>query len=244
MKNVKKFVAGLMAAAMLFVSGVGVMAAPSKQEVQSLFPYYIVNRDGEWIMDARYFEELKEKHPEIADMLEKASKGELTAADFADCMEAWLEKADISEEAKERTRAAIQKIRDENLEFVTKFFDLKPVGDVKKNEDGMYEPTIIVSQLTKGLENVNLLHYSLVRDGFEIIVPNSVDLDKKTIAFEVQDLSPMVVLADKDSIKKAEADGTSPKTEGTSYTWLIWMGAAGMLLAAGSTVIYRKKKCR
>lgn len=242
MKLTKKIVAGFLTAAMLLTSSIGVFAAPSTTPVQSADAYYVVNKDGETITDAEYFEELKEEYPEVAEMIEKASNGELTAAEFADKMEAWLENADLSEEAKERTKAAIQKIRDENLEFVTVFFDLKPVGDVKKNEDGMYEPTLKVSQLTKNLENVSILHYSLVRGGYEIIEPEEVDLENKTITFEVKDLSPMAVMADKDSIKKGEANGTSPKTEGMDSVWMLWAGAAVVLITAGSVVICRKKR--
>ena len=240
MKLFKKIVVFAMAAIMLLASSTCVMAAPSDQLIQSLDNFYIVNKDGEIITMAEYFEELKEEHPEVAAMIEKASKGELTAADFADAMEAWLEKADLPDEMKALAEAAIKKIREENLEFVTQFFDLKPVGNVQKNENNMYEPTIKVSQLTKNLENVNILHYSLERATFEIIEPKKVDLENKTITFEVKDLSPMAILADKDSIKEPGAVGQAPQTEGKASTWMLWAGAAIVLMGAGC-IVYRKK---
>lgn len=242
MKLTKKVVAGFLTAAMLLTSSIGVFAAPSTTPVQSADAYYVVNKDGDTILTTPAFEKLKEEEPEVAAMIEKANKGEITVTELADEMEAWLENADVSEESKALTEEAIKTIREENLDFVTPFFELEPVGDVQKNENGMYEPTIKVSALTKEMKNIKILHFSTERKCYEMITPKNVDYDNKTITFEVKDLSPIAILADKETITESDANGTSPKTDGMNSGWMMLMGAAFVLVAAGSVVVYGKKK--
>ena len=242
MKLTKKVVAGFLTAAMLLTSSIGVFAAPSTTPVQSADAYYVVNKDGDSILTTPAFEKLKEEEPEVATMIEKANKGEITVTELADEMEAWLENADVSEESRALTEEAIKTIREENLDFVTPFFELEPVGDVQKNENGMYEPTIKVSALTKEMKNIRILHFSSERKCYEIITPKNVDYDNKTITFEVKDLSPIAILADKETITESATNGTSPKTEGTNSAWMMLMGAAFVLVAVGSVVVYSKKK--
>ena len=241
MKLTKKIVAGFLTAAMLLTSSIGVFAAPSTTPVQSADAYYVVNKDGDSILTTPAFEKLKEEEPEVATMIEKANKGEITVTELADEMEAWLENADVSEESRALTEEAIKTIREENLDFVTPFFELEPVGDVQKNENGMYEPTIKVSALTKEMKNIKILHFSSERKCYEMITPKNVDYDNKTITFEVKDLSPIAILADKETITESATNGTSPKTEGTNSAWMMLMGAAFVLVAVGSVVIYSKK---
>lgn len=242
MKLTKKVVAGFLTAAMLLTSSIGVFAAPSTTPVQSADAYYVVNKDGDSILTTPAFEKLKEEEPEVATMIEKANKGEITVTELADEMEAWLENADVSEESRALTEEAIKTIREENLDFVTPFFELEPVGDVQKNENGMYEPTIKVSALTKEMKNIKILHFSSERKCYEMITPKNVDYDNKTITFEVKDLSPIAILADKETITESATNGTSPKTEGTNSAWMMLMGAAFVLVAVGSVVVYSKKK--
>lgn len=242
MKLTKKVVAGFLTAAMLLTSSIGVFAAPSTTPVQSADAYYVVNKDGDTILTTPAFEKLKEEEPEVATMIEKANKGEITVTELADEMEAWLENADVSEESRALTEEAIKTIREENLDFVTPFFELEPVGDVQKNENGMYEPTIKVSALTKEMKNIKILHFSSERKCYEMITPKNVDYDNKTITFEVKDLSPIAILADKETITESATNGTSPKTEGTNSAWMMLMGAAFVLVAVGSVVVYSKKK--
>lgn len=243
MKLTKKLLAGVMAATMLLTSSIGVFAdSPSTQKVQSVDDNYAMNKDGESITSTSAFAKLKEEEPEVAAMIEKATNGEISAAELANEMEAWLENADVSEESKALTQEAIKTIKDENLDFVTPFVELEPVGDVQKNENGMYEPTVKVSGLTKDMKNVKVLHFSTERKCYEVIEPKNVDYDNKTITFEVKDLSPIAILADKATITGTTSNGTSPKTEGMNSTWMILMGAAFVLIAAGSVVVYSKKK--
>ena len=51
-----------------------------------------------------------------------------------------------------------------------------------------------VPNLVKTAKNVKVLHYSTVRNTWEILTPKSVDFDNKTITQEFKDLSPVAVI--------------------------------------------------
>ena len=66
------------------------------------------------------------------------------------------------------------------------------------------------------------------------------DYDSKEITIEFEDLSPVAVIG---KVNDAAADntvGTSPKT-GAVSGWMIWMGAAIVLITAGA-VTYRRSR--
>lgn len=123
-------------------------------------------------------------------------------------------------------------------DMLTPFFDLVPInGGLQEN--GMYRVTLSVPTLTEGMADVKLLHYSTVRSLWEIVEPTDVDYAAQTITAEFEDLSPVAVIANTDNAAAADtATGTSPQT-GMSSSWLVWLGAAVVLAAAGA-VTYRK----
>lgn len=254
MKLTKKVFAGLLAAAMLLTSGVGVFAASSKTVVQSADSAYVINKDGDSILTTSKFAALKAEQPEVAAMIEKATKGEITATELANEMEAWLKDAEISDEAKALTEQAIKEIREGKLDFITPFFELETVGEVQQNENGMYVVKISVSSLTENMKNVKILHYSTVRKCYEIIKASNVDYANKIVTFEVKDFSPIAILADNAANTQAPSNGTassgttssgtSPKTEGMNSSWMMLMGAAFVMLMAGSAMVCRKKNCQ
>ena len=126
-------------------------------------------------------------------------------------------------------------------EMVTPFFDLKPVNGGIKNEEGKYVVTLSVPSLTKAMTDIQILHYSTVRNLFELITPTSVDYENKTITVVFEDLSPVAVIAKVDASKAADSTvGTSPKT-GVPSTWMLFFGAA-VVLAGASAVAYRKER--
>ena len=126
-------------------------------------------------------------------------------------------------------------------EMVSPFFDLKPVNGGIKNEEGKYVVTISVPSLTKAMTDVHILHYSTVRNLFELITPTSVDYEGKTITAVFEDLSPVAIIAKVDASKAADSTvGTSPKT-GVPSTWMVFFGAA-VILAGVSAVAYRKER--
>ena len=123
-------------------------------------------------------------------------------------------------------------------DMLTPFFDLVPVnGGIQEN--GMYVVTLSVPTLTEGMTDVRLLHYSTERSLWEIVEPTDVDYAAQTITAEFEDLSPVAVIANTDNAAAADtATGTSPQT-GMSSSWMVWLGAAVVLAAAGA-VTYRK----
>ena len=123
-------------------------------------------------------------------------------------------------------------------DMLTPFFDLVPVnGGIQEN--GMYVVTLSVPTLTEGMTDVRLLHYSTERSLWEIVEPTDVDYAAQTITAEFEDLSPVAVIANTDNAAAADtATGTSPQT-GMSSSWMLWLGAAVVLAAAGA-VTYRK----
>ena len=123
-------------------------------------------------------------------------------------------------------------------EMVTPFFDLKPKNGGIKNEEGKYVVTLSVPSLTKAMTDVQILHYSTVRNLFELITPTSVDYEGKTITAVFEDLSPVAIVA---KVEAADSTvGTSPKT-GVPSTWMVFFGAA-VVLAGVSAVAYRKER--
>ena len=125
-------------------------------------------------------------------------------------------------------------------EMLTPFFDLTPINGGVQTADSKYVVTLSVSTLTKAMTDVRLLHYSTAREEWEIVEPTEVDYDNKEITAEFEDLSPVAVIA---KVNDAAADntvGTSPKT-GAVSGWMIWMGAAIVLITAGA-VTYRRSR--
>lgn len=125
-------------------------------------------------------------------------------------------------------------------DMLTPFFDLVPVnGGIQEN--GMYVVTLSVPTLTEGMTDVRLLHYSTERSLWELVEPTDVDYAAQTITAEFEDLSPVAVIANTDNAAAADtATGTSPQT-GMSSSWMLWLGAAVVLAAAGA-VTYRKAR--
>ena len=68
------------------------------------------------------------------------------------------------------------------------------------------------------------------------------DLDNKEITFELQDLSPIAIIAKVDASQAVtNTTGTSPKTGVDSTNTVPFAGAAVVLLGAAAVVAFRKK---
>ena len=120
--------------------------------------------------------------------------------------------------------------------------DLRKIGDVSKTADGKYQVTLSVPALTKGMTDVKVLHFSTEREVWEVITPSNVDLDNKEITFELQDLSPIAIIAKVDASQAVtNTTGTSPKTGVDSTNTVPFAGAAVVLLGAAAVVAFRKK---
>ena len=127
----------------------------------------------------------------------------------------------------------------EGKSLVTAFMDLRKIGDVSKTADGKYQVTLSVPALTKGMTDVKVLHFSTERKVWEVITPSNVDLE---ITFELQDLSPIAIIAKVDASQAVtNTTGTSPKTGVDSTNTVPFAGAAVVLLGAAAVVAFRKK---
>lgn len=99
-----------------------------------------------------------------------------------------------------------------------------------------------VTNLVDNLGDIYVLHYSTVRNVWEIITPKNIDFDKKTITAEFEDLSPVAVIYKyKNSITTAVEVNNEAATSKFDYKTLGYIGAAVALLVI-IFVIYNGNK--
>ena len=126
--------------------------------------------------------------------------------------------------------------------LITAFMDVTPIDGGIKFADGRYQVTLSVPALTKGMTDVKVLHFSTARNVWEVITPSNVDLNNKELTFEVEDLSPIAIIAKVDASQAVtNTAGTSPKTGVDSTNTVPFAGAAVVLLGAAAVVAFRKK---
>ena len=103
--------------------------------------------------------------------------------------------------------------------------------------------TMSVPALTSGMTDVAVLHYSTARSTWEVITPDSVDLENKEVTASFKDLSPVAVIAKVDASKAADnATGTAPKTGvEANNSWMAW-GCAAVVLMAAAVLTFKKKR--
>lgn len=129
----------------------------------------------------------------------------------------------------------------EGKSLITSFEDLvaqngAPTTDVKGVK-------ISVPALTSGMSDVAVVHYSTARSTWEVITPDSVDLENKEVTASFKDLSPVAVIAKVDASKAADnATGTAPKTGvEANNSWMAW-GCAAVVLMAAAVLTFKKKR--
>lgn len=126
--------------------------------------------------------------------------------------------------------------------LITAFMDVTPINGGVQLADGRYQVTLSVPALAKGMTDVKVLHYSTKRNVWEVITPSNVDLDNKELTFEVEDLSPVAIIAKVNASQAVtNTTGTSPKTGVESTNTVPFVGAAVVLLGAAAVVAFRKK---
>ena len=124
--------------------------------------------------------------------------------------------------------------------LVSAFMDVTPINGGVQLADGRYQVTLSVPALT--MTDVKVLHFSTARNVWEVITPSNVDLNNKELTFEVQDLSPIAIIAKVDASQAVtNTTGTSPKTGVDSTNTVPFAGAAVVLLGAAAVVAFRKK---
>ena len=129
----------------------------------------------------------------------------------------------------------------EGKSLITSFEDLvakngAPTTDVKGVK-------ISVPALTSGMSDVAIVHYSTTRSTWEVITPDSVDLENKEVTASFKDLSTVAVIAKVDASKAADnATGTAPKTGvEANNSWMAW-GCAAVVLMAAAVLTFKKKR--
>lgn len=99
-----------------------------------------------------------------------------------------------------------------------------------------------VTNLIEDLGDIYILHYSTVRNVWEIITPSNVDFDKKTITAEFEDLSPVAVIYKYNNSITTDGDVNNEATTNKfDYKTLGYIGTAVVLLVI-IFVIYNGNK--
>ena len=132
----------------------------------------------------------------------------------------------------------------EGKTLITPIMDLIPINGGIKSADGKQYivQKISVSTLAKGMTDVQVLHYSIANQKWEIITPDSVDLNSKEIEVKFNDLSPVAVIANVDAAQAVNnTAGTSPKTGvETSHAWA-GVGVTAIVLLGAAAIVVRKR---
>lgn len=210
MKVTKKILAGLLAASMV-VSSATVWAAGSRTNNVTLpeesAGKYVVADD---IKETPSYKALAEKAPEVVSLIDEVNAGTADATSFVESMKEVLADETLSEEAKASVENVISVMEAKNLDFVTGFFDLdlEEDAEVEKNENGNYDVTLAVPSMTDTMTDINLLHYSTVRELWEVIEVDAenVDVENKTIKAEFIDFSPVAIIANAEEAEETAAE--------------------------------------
>lgn len=208
-------------------------------------------------MDTDNIKDMRGVSKETVDAINDVNAGEVTVDEFIKEIE--------GEKGALKVKEAIA-----GKDFLTGFFDVRPANnddDDPIDDKGYYTVKIGVDTLKEGMTDVQVLHYSLERGVWEVLIPEEVNLEEKYVIVKFADLSPaaMVVAkapvptatptvapteaAKKDS-KTAKADAktatkasttskTAPKT-GVSTNYMAWMVAAMAFIGAAFAVSRKK----
>lgn len=210
MKIAKKFMTLALATALgVGCATVGVSAAPSTSNASEASSYSYTKKITvaseqskiyevlQKIEDAKYFADLQEKYPTLADAFKKVNDGKMDVTEFVSVLQA-LADADTTDEAdKADLEEVIAKLDKKQIVTNAYEFDVLDFDKAKKNDDGKYEVQIEVPSITDTMKGIQLLVYS--KDGtkhFEIIDPISIDKDSKTLTVALNDGDFFMVIAD------------------------------------------------
>ena len=125
---------------------------------------------------------------------------------------------------------------------LTKIFDLHDVNGGLPNAEGKHVVTLNVPGLTEEHTKVVALHFSNQRHLWEVIKDDKVVVDhaKDTVTVTFDDLSPVMILANKGLT--TDTDTKLPQMAGTSSAWMLWTAMA--LIVVGAGVVVSQKKSR
>ena len=238
----KKLFGMVLAAALVVAQTVSVFAAGSKTASMTLDP----ESSGDYVLtesieEASAFQALEEDAQETATLIRQVNDGSATMSNFIEAVVNMVDSiAGMTQEAVTELQANLT-----GKAFVTQFYDLIAQDGVERTAEGKYRTTLSVPAMTANTEEIAVLHYSTVRELWEIIDPLNVDYDAKTITVEFEDLSPIAIIAKEGTFSTdavgSQSQGTSPKT-GASMSGAVWMGGAVVLMGMAAVVFTRKKE--
>lgn len=131
----------------------------------------------------------------------------------------------------------------DDLVLLTSFQDLvlrRTDGSVVKDAKNV-KLTWEVPNLTEGLGDVYVLHYSTVRNVYEVLKPNAVDFAKKTVTATFPDLSPVAVVYVPSSNQSTDKDDNKVQTgDDTHIALYAVVGVLALGVIAG--IVYKSKK--
>lgn len=197
MKLKKRIMACVVAAAVVVTSAVTAMAAGSidKNGKADGYKVEVVKED------TPVYQEIQKTYEILPPAIVSVNKGEYKMKDFiADMNKEAAQNANLTEAAKENLTQVAEKL--EGTEFVTAFYSLtedENAGvEIKKTEDGKYEVTLTVENLTKDLTGLKVLAYNAVKGEWEIVeIPaDAIDVENHTVTITLEDISLFSIISD------------------------------------------------
>lgn len=217
----KKLFGTMLAAVLVVASAVSAFAAPSKSGQVTVAGSSVGKYQTAEIASGS-LQDLEQSKPEVVNKILAVNAGTETLQSIGE------QQSDIA--------ASL-----EGKSLLTSIFDLTAVDGGEKNAEGKYVVTLSVPALSEAASEVMVLHYSTVRNLWEVITPSNVDLANKEITVEFEDLSPVAVIAKVDAAAAVDnAVGSAPKT-GVASDWALYLSAAVVLLAAAGFAVKRSR---
>ena len=197
MKLKKRIMACVVAAAVVVTSAVTAMAAGSidKDGKAEGYKVEVVNEN------TPAYQEVQKTYEVLPTAILGVNNGTSKMKDFvADMLKEAGQNANLTEAAKENLTQVAEKL--EGTEFVSAFYSLTEDEnsgvEIKKTEDGKYEVTLTVQNLTKDLTGLKVLAYNAAKGEWEIVeIPaDAINLEDHTVTITLEDISMFSIIAD------------------------------------------------
>lgn len=197
MKLKKRIMACVVAAAVVVTSAVTAMAAGSidKNGKAEGYKVEVVNTN------TPAYQEVQKTYEVLPTAILGVNNGTSKMKDFvADMLKEAGQNANLTDAAKENLTQVAEKL--EGTEFVSAFYSLTEDEnsgvEIKKTEDGKYEVTLTVQNLTKDLTGLKVLAYNAAKGEWEIVeIPaDAINLEDHTVTITLEDISMFSIIAD------------------------------------------------
>lgn len=189
MKLKKRIMACVVAAAVVVTSAVTAMAAGSIDKNGKADGYKVEVVKEE----TPVYQEIQKTYEILPPAIVSVNEGKYKMKDFI---------ADMNKEAAQNANLTEAAEKLEGTEFVTAFYSLTEDEnsgvEIKKTEDGKYEVTLTVENLTKDLTGLKVLAYNAVKGEWEIVeIPaDAIDVENHTVTITLEDISLFSIISD------------------------------------------------